>query len=105
MTQSTFCPRLPRSCFMGAAEARAAMLPLLVLAAFTVAERLPAVGWGPGLPLAVALTVAALVRPRRAALVMALGVGLVALGVGSGETAPALAGLLVVLLSPLAARR
>lgn len=90
---------------MGAGEARAAMVPLLVLAVLAAAERLPVVGWGPGLPLAVALTVAALVRPRRAALVMALGVGLVALGVVLGETAPALAGLLAVLLSPLAARR
>ncbi|WP_104991294.1 hypothetical protein [Deinococcus sp. NW-56] len=105
MTQINPRPRFPRSWQMSAGEALRAMVPLLVLSALAAAGRLPAVGWGPGLLLAVALVMTALVRPRRAALPLALGVLLVALAVGFSAPVLAAAGLLLVLLSPLAARR
>lgn len=105
MTQSIFRPRLPRSWQMTACEARnAAMLPLL-LAAFAVGGRLPAVGWGPGVLIALTLIMAALVRPRRAALVMASGVGLVGLALAFSAPALAALGLLLAFVSPIAARR
>lgn len=90
---------------MSACEARNAALPLLVLAALMAVGRLPAVGWGPGVPLALALVMAALVRPRRAAWVMGVGVVLVGLAVALSVPALAVVGLLLALLSPLAARR
>ncbi|MDL2343948.1 hypothetical protein QOL99_07265 [Deinococcus sp. MIMF12] len=105
MTQFSFRPRLPRSWQMSACEARNAALPLLALAALAAAGRLPALGWGPGVLLALALVVAALVRPRRAALVMGAGVLLVGLAVVLSAPAGAALGLLLAFFAPLAARR
>lgn len=105
MTQTYFRPRFPRSWQLGACEARSAVTPLLLLAVLAAVGRLPALGWGPGVLLALALVMAALVRPRRAALVMALGVLLVGLAVGFSAPTPAALGLLLTFFAPLAARR